>query len=104
MTSPIYGSTQQLAATTTSAALTLNAANKTALRLQITNAGAALAFVRLHDVASNGASAATVADFPIIVSTSGPTFLETAKDCDTLYAITATGSATLHITAVEGGF
>lgn len=104
MTSPIYGSTQSIAATTTSNSITLNAPNKTALRLRIVNAGSAVAFVRLWNAADNGASAATTADMPVIVSTAGETLVDTFRDCDTLYAITASGTATLYVTAVEGGF
>lgn len=103
MTSPVYGSTQSQAATTTSASLSLNNALKTAMRMQVINTGPNLAFIKVGDSA-NGTVTATTADMPIIVSTAGPLTIDLPKGKDRIAVITATGTATLYFTAVEGDY
>lgn len=103
MTSPIYGSTQSQAGTTTTAALTLANPLKTAMRMQVINTGPNLAFIKVGNSA-NGAVTATTADMPIIVSTAGPITIDLPMEKDRIAVITATGTATLYFTAVEGDF
>lgn len=103
MTSPVYGSTQSLAATTTSGELTLNNPLKTAMRMQVINTGPNLAFIKVGDSA-NGTVTATTADMPIIVSSAGPITIDLPSGKDRIAAITPTGTATLYFTAVEGDY
>jgi len=103
MTSPVYGSTQSLAATTTSGALTLNNPLKTAMRMQVINTGPNLAFIKVGDSA-NGTVTATTADMPVIVSSAGPITIDLPRGKDRIAAITPTGTATLYFTAVEGDY
>ena len=90
------GNTLSLTATTSGASVTLNASGAASQCIRIYNAGTVAAYLR----ASLGASTpSTSTDLPI---PPGGVEVFSKGDCDTISAITATGSAALYITPGEG--
>lgn len=90
---PAYTQGQTLSVTTTSAPLTIG---RGSMSLCLTNLGNQPVYVRV----STGTVAATTADYPVMPL--AQVTITKSQDMDTLSAITAASTSSLHVIAGEG--
>lgn len=90
---PAYTQGTTISVTTTSAPATVGKGSKS---LCLTNTGTALCYVRV----STGTVAATNADYPVLAGSQVTITKE--QDMDTVSAVTASGSTSLHVIPGEG--
>lgn len=90
---PAYTQGQTLSVTTTSAPLTIG---RGSMSLCLTNLGNQPVYVRV----STGTVAATTADYPVMPL--AQVTITKSQDMDTVSAITASSTSSLHVIAGEG--
>jgi hypothetical protein len=90
---PAYTQGQTISVTSTSAPITIGRGSMT---LCLTNLTTTACFVRV----STGTVAATAADYPVLGS--AQVTITKAQDMDTVSAITASGTTSLHVIPGEG--
>lgn len=98
---PDYGTGQTIAATTTTASVTLTGNSLNDSIIRISNAGAAAVFCR----AGNGAQTATAADVALLAGTSmiisRPTL---STPINTVACLASTGTATVYVITGNNGY
>lgn len=90
---PAYTQGQTLSVTSTSGPLTIG---RGAASLCLTNLGTTTCYVRV----SSGTVAATAADYPVLGGSQ--VTITKAQDMDTVSALTASGTTSLHVIPGEG--
>lgn len=90
---PAYTRGQTISVTSTSAPITIGLGTKS---LCLTNLGTTACYVRV----STGTVAATAADYPVLAGTQ--VTITKSQDMDTVSAVTASGTTSLHVIPGEG--